>query len=144
MSFKIRWAICGFATDRGISKFDGKQFTTIDIESYLSSNVIFKFFKISNSKIWVSTDQNKLYWFNPCVSPHIFHPYKYNNVLSKKLNKVKNQFIRTLSVRDNGEILVTFKSRVGYLSIDKYGQPNLVRNYLPTVTHLNLRLYLKY
>ena len=75
-----------FATDNGISKFDGQHFQKIKTDTYLLTPVVFNFFKVSETEVWINTSKNRLYHFNPLDDEPIFEAFQYNDALEKSLN----------------------------------------------------------
>ena len=70
-----------FATDRGIAKYDGYEFTLYDQSDGLTSSTIFRFFPQENGDVWCSTFQNKWFYFNPDNIK--FTPYPFNDTIVK-------------------------------------------------------------
>ena len=71
-----------FATDRGISRYNGYEFENFSTSDGITSNTVFKFFPQENGEIWCTTFNNTLFHFN--TIDYRFIPYK-NNLLLNKL-----------------------------------------------------------
>src|SRR3990167_223672 len=72
-----------FATDAGVSRFNGYEFKNYDSKDGLTDNTVFLITEDSKGKIWFGTFNNQLcYYFNDSI-----YPYKYN----KKLKNVTKQ-----------------------------------------------------
>ena len=52
-----------FASDRGITNFDGNKFTSHGVVDGISNYTTFKFYPQKNGEIWCSTIDNSLYFF---------------------------------------------------------------------------------
>jgi ligand-binding sensor domain-containing protein len=67
-----------FATDMGVSRFDGNSFTNFDVSNGLPTNTIFEIFEDHHGKIWFLGMGNKLsYFYNDTIQ-------QYNNPAIKK------------------------------------------------------------
>jgi len=115
-----------FSTDNGIARYDGNQILNINTEKFFETTVIFNFFEESKHKVWVNTDENKLYWFNPFDVHFEFHPYIYNDSLSNALSHfyLKN-YIRKIYLKKDNSLIITFLRETGYMEIDKKGVSSL-------------------
>ena len=84
-----------FATDKGLSRYNGYEFENFNTSDGLTGNVILKFYPQKNGQIWCYSFHNQsLFYFNECFDG--FKPYKYNEILKKELNKrsiVKSVYI---------------------------------------------------
>ena len=129
-----------FATDRGISRYDGQFFLTINTDSYFTSGV-FNFFEESKSKVWVSTVENELFWFNPLDLNFEFHPYIYNSILTATFKSIpRATFIRNV-VFYNTDCKVTFLKKSGHISI-KNGIGTLYKSQYKIKNINNSNLYI--
>lgn len=77
-----------FATDQGLSRFDGLVFKTFIDENFSKSSYI-NLFEESSNKIWLLNLKNELHWFNPLKDSIIFHPFKYADTLCRIIDKLK-------------------------------------------------------
>lgn len=109
-----------FATDRGITRFDGESFIHINTQSYFTSSV-FNFFEESKTKIWINTGDNELFWFNPNDNNYKFTAYKYNQELVSTIDQIPSkEHIRMLKM-DGDNCLVSFLHGPGYVHVSKEG-----------------------
>lgn len=70
-----------FATDNGISRFDGLRFTNFDMKDGLVNNTVFDLYEDYKGRIWfIALSGNLCYYENQKIVT-----YKYNNVLSNAL-----------------------------------------------------------
>ena len=130
-----------FATDRGLSSFNGSFFTNYTTLDGLLSDVIFDFFPQKDGTVWCTTDKNELVVFNPIKLT--FTPFKYNHLLPDDndyevksiLVEAENYFFR-------------FKGKMGYLRISAKGDREpveLIRSETHTdeyyLTHLKEDFY---
>ena len=105
-----------FATDRGLSKFDGETFVNYGLEDGLPSTTVFKFFPQKDGKIWCSTIENKWFWFYPDKGG--FNLYKYNDVI---ISKTKGALYEGFAQID-GVAYFSFEDVYSYLAIDGEGK----------------------
>ncbi|MFK7786067.1 MAG: triple tyrosine motif-containing protein [Crocinitomicaceae bacterium] len=104
-----------FATDRGISNFDGFTFQNLGLEDKLTCSTVFKFFPQENGEIWCSTYNGKLFYFHP--DDYVIHPYKYNEVIGKFPNSIPGGIF----LDKNNSLHLGFTSLLGILTIDDKG-----------------------
>ncbi|MBL4707897.1 MAG: LytTR family transcriptional regulator DNA-binding domain-containing protein [Flavobacteriales bacterium] len=103
-----------FATDRGISRYNGYEFENFSTSDGITSNTVFKFFPQENGEIWCTTFNNTLFHFN--TIDYRFIPYK-NNLLLNKLAP-KNTPPEDLLILENKTLLLSYSSLFGFISID--------------------------
>lgn len=107
-----------FATDRGICRYDGDRFQIIEVESYLKTKVVFKFFKQKEDKVWIVSGKKRLYWFNPYEQKPKFIENEYNDELEAILSNSRfNRNISNIHFSKN-DILISFRKAPGYLTIN--------------------------
>lgn len=106
-----------FATDRGIAKYDGDQFTLYDQSDGLTSSTIFRFFPQKNGDVWCSTFQNKWFYFNPDNIK--FTPYAFNDTIVKYSKGGLNE---NFYLSNNGTIYIGYQNANGFLAISKNGE----------------------
>ncbi|MGV6861915.1 MAG: histidine kinase [Putridiphycobacter sp.] len=113
------------ATDKGVVKYDGNEFESIELFEQIKAKVIFNFHEESAQKVWINTDQNKLFWFNPLNENFVLTPYIYNDLLSTSINSLHDrEFIKNIRFKDEN-IFVTFFRGTGYIKISKSGNVEL-------------------
>lgn len=106
-----------FATDRGIAKYDGYEFTLYDQSDGLTSSTIFRFFPQKNGDVWCSTFQNKWFYFNPDNIK--FTPYPFNDTIVKYSKGGLNE---NFYLSNNGTIYIGYQNANGFLAISKNGK----------------------
>ncbi|WP_435260910.1 ligand-binding sensor domain-containing protein [Tenacibaculum sp. nBUS_03] len=75
-----------FATDKGISRYNGYEFKNYGSENGLPGNVILRFYPQQNDQIWGYTFHTKsLFFFNERFNG--FTTYKHNELLQKELGR---------------------------------------------------------
>lgn len=120
-----------FATDMGVSRFNGYQFNNFDIENGLSNNTIFEIFEDRHGKIWFLSLSNKLsYYYNDTIVQ-----YKYNKIIeehskSSKIFIKSTLFIDSLdniyfSVMDRG--IFKFSAQGKYSNLQKNDKNGTLR-----------------
>ncbi len=72
-----------FATDNGVSKFNGYEFTNYDISDGLPQSTILEVFEDYKGRIWFVSISSKLSFFENGK----IHPFKYNNILAEEIKK---------------------------------------------------------
>lgn len=72
-----------FATDNGVSRYNGYEFTNFDISDGLAKNTILEIFEDYKGRIWFISILAKLSYFENGK----IYPFKYNNVLSEELRR---------------------------------------------------------
>ncbi|RLD63097.1 MAG: hypothetical protein DRI95_12155 [Bacteroidetes bacterium] len=92
--FQDRKGYIWFATDMGVSRYNGYEFTNFDIENGLTNNTIFEIFEDHHGKIWFLSLSNKLSYFykNTIVQ------YKYNKIIEKYSGNSKLSIKRTFHI----------------------------------------------
>jgi len=103
-----------FATDKGLSRYNGYEFENFDINDGLPGNVVIRFYPQQNGQIWCYTLHNQaLFYFNKNFDGFI--KYKHNNLLHNQLKPrsvIKSLFINKLNTIQlggsgiNGELLI--------------------------------------
>lgn len=82
-----------FATDKGVSRFDGNKFENFSSRDGLTDNVVFQLYKDDVGKIWFVTKSNRLfYWENNQVNK-----FKYNSIIREKC--IGNYFTNYLEIK---------------------------------------------
>jgi hypothetical protein len=113
--YQDKHGIIWFATDRGLSSFNGSFFTNFTTLDGLLSDVIYDFFPQEDGTVWCSTNKNSLFILNPLELT--FTPYKYNYLIPKNSeNEVKSILL------DRGNHYFRFIGMTGYLKITSSGK----------------------
>ncbi|MBN4077605.1 histidine kinase [bacterium AH-315-C20] len=103
-----------FATDRGISKFNGYDFVNYTSNDGLTGTSIFKFFKDYKNRIWCLGWVNRLCY----IENGQIHQYEFNSVLEDSLPRSYQEVRMHLDSLDN----LHFVSRSGYCVISAKGE----------------------
>lgn len=86
-----------FATDHGISRFDGYEFKNYSTKDGLTHNTIFGFFEDQHHRIWMRAFNSTIcYMENGKI-----YPYKHNQILQKFLGR---HFIQTFAIDSVGDL----------------------------------------
>ncbi|MFK7784792.1 MAG: two-component regulator propeller domain-containing protein [Crocinitomicaceae bacterium] len=104
-----------FATDRGLSRFDGRNFSTFTVSDGITDNVVFNFFEHNDGTIWCSTLSNRVFSFKN--ESEGFIPYKYNDSLQKYAGDFNPNSLEVIE----GKLYANFHGLYGYLRIDEQG-----------------------
>jgi ligand-binding sensor domain-containing protein len=104
-----------FATDQGISKYDGYSFKNYSTKDGLTDNMVFKFHPQVNGDIWCTTFNKSVF----CIRKNTFTPYPYNN----QLTSLPDKFIpASIYLSTDGSFFMSVLSGKGYIHIDKNGK----------------------
>lgn len=126
-----------FATDRGISRYDGEKFKNFGLADGLTGSVVFEFVPQPDGTIWCTTYDNTLFYFHP--KDYVFHPYKYNDSLKKAFS---GYIMERLTFQDDGTLLLCAQYRSGYLTISPEG---IINNVLHrSVRHKTYRILVEH
>ena len=126
-----------FATDKGLSRYNGYEFENFDINDGLPGNVVLRFYPQENGQIWAyALHKRALFYFNEEYKG--FTPYKYNDKIFKEVKSsytIKSLFIDDfksmhfggdgiqglLTIKENGEInrKYTVENYTNYPVIDR-------------------------
>ncbi|WGH77008.1 two-component regulator propeller domain-containing protein [Tenacibaculum tangerinum] len=107
-----------FATDKGISRYNGYEFDNFDTNDGLTGNVILRFYPQKNGQIWCYSFHNKsLFHFDEVFKG--FKPYKYNNILAKNLST--DSIIKSVYIDAANNLHIGGSSIDGELVIDQKG-----------------------
>lgn len=118
-AFQDRNGVVWFATDRGLSTYNGYEFKNYAPKDGLTDITVFDFFPQRNQQIWCSTFNGKLFYFTNGSTN--FKAYKYNHVFSKYIsqNKIPTFFVRKLKITKQGDVYISDGFTV--VKIDKKG-----------------------
>ncbi len=101
-----------FATDRGITKYDGYSFKIYSVSEGLTSNTVFDFSPQKNGDIWCSTIDNSWFYFRNGTTD--FTSCQNNELIQKHSFGALADNIWI----NNDEIFIGFKNFYGFLSIN--------------------------
>ncbi|WP_394749301.1 LytTR family transcriptional regulator DNA-binding domain-containing protein [Spongiimicrobium salis] len=107
-----------FATDRGLTRYDGQTFERFTTSDGLLDNVVYNFYENRDGLIWCATSNHKLFTFRNAAEG--FKPYQHNKMLSKVL-KSDALIINNLVVSEKNDLFLSFNNRYGYVKIDNNG-----------------------
>lgn len=112
--YQDQQGVIWFATDRGLSSFNGSFFTNFSTLDGLLSDVVLDFFPQKDGTVWCSTEKGKLFIFDP--TKRTFTAFKYNHLLPESdIREVKSILL------DDGNFYFRFKGMTGYLKITSLG-----------------------
>lgn len=99
------------ASDEGVARYNGYDYTTYTSKDGLLDNVVFDFVEDDKGRIWfVSHNSLLCFWENGTIKP-----YQHNDLIKKATNgKISNN--KSLVVLDNGDIIFNLLN-VGVISI---------------------------
>lgn len=123
-----------FATDAGVSRFNGYEFENFDASDGLTDNTVFLITEDHKGRIWFGTFNCQLsYYENDSI-----YSYEYNDRLAKLLNN--KSAIQSFYVDADESIWMGFKSS-GLYKISKHGVvENLIS--VPSNNELYIKLYI--
>jgi len=91
-----------FATDTGVSRFNGYEFKNFNARDGLTDNTVFLITEDHKGRIWFGTFNHQLsYYYNDSI-----YPYKYNDKLSKIL--VGKGAMQSFCVDDNDNVWIGY------------------------------------
>ncbi|HLP12734.1 MAG TPA: two-component regulator propeller domain-containing protein [Flavobacteriales bacterium] len=103
-----------FATNNGVSRFNGYEFENFSMSNGLPDNTVFEIFEDAKGRIWFYSFSTKLsYYENGKI-----HLYKYNDVIQKH---IKNPFKLSFCVDDKDNVYLGF-AELGIYRIDVNGK----------------------
>lgn len=105
-----------FATDNGVSRFNGYEFENFSMSNGLPDNTVFEIFEDLKGRIWFLSLSNKIVYYDKGR----MHLYQYNDVIGDNIKKrhVKTSFYVTengsvfLGLTDNGIFEITEKGEM--------------------------------
>ena len=105
-----------FATDRGLSRYDGYEFRNYSLEDELTSMAIFEFFPQKDGRVWCSTYNNRVFYFYP--QDEKFVPYEFNDSLQKY---AREDLCDKIYIDPDGTLYISFAFVCGTIAIDADG-----------------------
>lgn len=119
-----------FATDNGVTRFDGYEMRTFSVEQGLSDPVIFGFHEDKKGRIWFRSFSGKLSYYDPALDKII--KYRYNSKLTVLCN---NSFLWSIQVDSLDQLWFGVDS--GWGKIDSLGK--VTRNSEPLTSDIYLQ-----
>lgn len=112
------WGNMWFATDHGLSRYNGYEFDNFSTRDGLTDNTIFNFYKQENGEIWCNAFNHKIF----CISGQVpvFIPYKYNHLITPALADI--EIDHEIYVDESGTVFLGYANKIGFLQIDSSGQ----------------------
>jgi ligand-binding sensor domain-containing protein len=93
-----------FATDAGVSRFNGYEFENFDASDGLTDNTVFLITEDSKGRIWFGTFNCQLSYFeNDSI-----YPYKHNNEIKKRIKRKRD--VKSFYIDTNDNIWMGFYS----------------------------------
>lgn len=121
-----------FATDKGLSQFNGYEFKNYTTSDGLTGNVVLRFYPLPNGQIWCfSLHTKSLFYFEEVFNG--FKPYKYNDVLCEVLKE--KSIIKSLYFDENNNLHLSGTSINGEQIIKADGSTD--SNYISTNSYLD-------
>lgn len=107
-----------FATDKGLSRYNGYEFENFDVNDGITGNVILKFYPQSNGQIWCySLHDQSLFYFDEVFES--FKPYTFNHLLQKELKT--GSIVKSVYLSENNDLYIGGYRINGELSISHKG-----------------------
>jgi hypothetical protein len=131
-----------FATDKGLSRYNGYEFENFTTKDGLPDNVILDFFPQENGQIWCYGYQNqKIFYFNEIFDG--FKKFQYNDKLKQFLQT--ESIVKSLAVDENESVYLGGSSINGYIEVTQNGK---VTNYFgkhekdssPRIRHISVNV----
>ena len=115
-----------FATDCGISRYNGYEFENFGMAEGLPDQAVLHFFPQPDGKIWCTTYNTKLFYFYP-GNPE-FIPFRFNEILAKI---PQSAILNELYIDQHQTIFLSSVNGSGFYSIDTAGHLGLHFSYDP-------------
>lgn len=106
-----------FATNMGVSRFDGSEFQNFDLEDGLSGNTVFEIYEDHRGRIWFLTFNLRLSYYQDGE----IHPYQYNQQIRKAMSTTKELYQKSGFYVDSSDNVYLSIKRQGLLRIDPAG-----------------------
>lgn len=108
-----------FATDKGLSRFNGYEFENFTIQDGLLDNVILNFFPQENGQIWCyGYESQSLFYFDQEFNG--FKDYKHNAIFKKHLNL--SSIVKSIIIDENESVNFGGHNILGAIEITKEGK----------------------
>ena len=108
-----------FATDKGLSRYNGYEFENFTTKDGLPGNTILDFYPQSDGSVYCMEFHSKtLFYFDAIFKG--FKIYPYNDELRKNISS--NNVLRSITIDSNGTLMAGGYGFKGFISISKEGQ----------------------
>ena len=108
-----------FATDAGVSRFNGYEFKNFDVKDGLTDNTVFLIREDSKGRIWFGTFNRKLcYFYNDSI-----YPFEHNDKILKTIDG--HAILNSLAIDKEGTVWMGF-ALYGMLKCTKNGNVELL------------------
>ena len=116
-----------FATDNGVSRFDGYEFKNYTTSDGLLTNTVFNIYEDYKGRIWfISFNGNLCYYYNNKIQK-----YKFNSIISYEKNELLTPPRNGFYIDSLDNIYISFNEKFNFFKIDTVG------NYKKTVSPEN-------
>lgn len=122
-----------FATDAGVSRFNGYEFQTFDVSDGLTDNTVFLITEDKKGRIWFGTFNYQLSFYDEGV----IYPYKFNPVLSDSISDKTS--MRSFYVDSKETIWIGLKD-AGIFKINAEGEASFLKNSRGSELKMNLKM----
>lgn len=109
-----------FATDRGVSRYDGNRFVNFTENEGLTDNAVFGFFLENSGRLWFYTHHGGLCYFE---NDTIKEP-KFNSALKATLETISSSIIVSMSIDEMGTVWLGMQNKL-VIKIDSKGEIEL-------------------
>jgi len=110
-----------FATDNGVSRYNGYEFQNFSSEQGLTDNTVFEIYEDWKGRIWFITFSGKLsYFYNDSIKA-----YKYNNAIAARLSHYPVTNKKSFYVDKNSTVYFSDRHN-GIISVDSMGNSSVL------------------
>lgn len=130
-----------FATDKGLSRFNGYEFKNFTTKDGLPDNTILDFYPQDNGQVWFyGYHSQSLFYFDDVFDG--FKAYTYNDRLKKQIGSAG--IIKSLVIDNNGTINIGGYNIIGLIEINKEGDVSVryEKDTRPDEDYENQEIYL--
>lgn len=107
-----------FATDNGLSEYDGYQFKNYDLQDGLTDHSVFNFWPQPDGKIWCTTYNKKLFYYDE--NKNRFFTYPFNDKI-EQFGFSELIVITCFYIAPDSSLFLSFVNSTGYLRISRKG-----------------------
>lgn len=123
-AFQDKLGYIWFATDKGLSRYNGYEFENFTSKDGLPGNTILDFYPQKNGEIWCyEYHSQSLFYFKEDFNG--FMPYKYNDLIKKEI--VPSTIIKSIHLDTDANLIVGGYGLNGFIKISNSG--NISRYY---------------